>query len=238
MPDDNNDEEKLETLSGSSVYIKKVIDRYTPELFCCHSNLEVIRIGVKRVDGQFVRAIALECQHKGFIPLGEEKFPESLGGYPVRVYESYVCDGVGTLELESQGEKVTRDIVRIGSYGSIGPLMMNDTFLSAAHVVCGIDVLLGHCSMQQRRNEIYSVEPKLKQIYHIDDDGNTKHVGNISKVWYGNIKLKGLEYGVDVASVKANQDVNIKRKYRRESQKTSMIFNIIVLFDYFIQNWM
>ena len=225
-PDDNTGDAKLTDIAGTVIEIQKVIDYYTPELFCCHSNLQAVRVGVKNVEGEFVRAVALECQHKGCVPFGEETFPQTLGGYPVRVYESYIDDGngaSGNLTLESQGEKIVADINRPDIYGSVGPLMQSKTFLSAAHVVCRKDVLMHHIKTK-KGGQVLNIDPKCRKIYHIDEKEKSHHVGDVSKAWYGGIRIDDREYGVDLVSVEIRKDQSISWQSKQESRRTGYCF--------------
>jgi len=81
--------------------------------------------------------VALYCQIKGIVPLGERLFPKSIGNLPTDVREGY-CEFVGRDTL-IPGTEITSQCS--GKRGSIGGFLEykngKAAFITAAHVVVG-----------------------------------------------------------------------------------------------------
>ncbi|KAK3088198.1 hypothetical protein FSP39_016070 [Pinctada imbricata] len=218
----STDEPRAENIEGMCENIddlQKIIERYSQELIFNHSNIEVIRIGHKSINDTSVRTIEINCQHKGYIPFGEEKFPSALGGYPVSVKEAYLSDASNLLCLSCKGEKISNEHDSCSKYGSLGPFVSNgtDSFLTCAHVVCDLDELLHHISMDQG-SILQTIPNRSKTIFHHVSE--RKKFARTRAVWYGDVDWNGRACGVDMAVAEVLHELSPTNK--TEARKTGL----------------
>ena len=174
-------------------------------LFSQHSNLNMISVTSQKSIG-FGRekhciiienCIALLCDHKGFIPVGELNFPSRIGDLKTDVREGYCCFASNELKL---GETIKR--ARIGKSGSLGVFvdMSNGQkgIITCAHVLHTLDEL---------RSRSYAKDESVLKV----TESTEFVIGTIQEaVFTPNIPS---EISVDAALVRLHSNIDIMGEF-------------------------
>lgn len=206
--------------------LSQIINEQADYVYENHSDVNGLRISnVRCVDGRLIQepCIVIYCYDRLFVPAGEKKLPESLGGYPCDIRDNII--EFGALLGSSIGIPFSQ--VR----GSVGflvksniPLQVPVTgFLTAAHVVFNdIDslykekALLSKC----RHNKLctFAQESHLIVKPAWIESAECEPIGEVVESFFGNYKPDGDDsaaFGIDAAFIKTyppKQEVNENRR--------------------------
>ena len=182
---------------GENVFVQPEDSK---KLFSRHSNVNMIMgsafksTGFGTEDHVIVRkaCVTLYCYHKGYVPFGEESFPDKIGEYDTDVREGYCCFAANPLNI---GDGISKRRSQIGTLGGFVDLPDGRKgLITCAHVL--------H-SASDLKNERFGIGHSVSHL-----DGTTlREIGKIKKAVFTTDKPS--EVSVDAALVEINPDVSI-----------------------------
>ena len=191
--------QRYETKSAHLATTVHLSSHCAASLFTNHSNVNMVSVSALKSKGfgkdsyhsiSNKTCIALHCDHKGIIPIGEDKFPKRIGEYVTDVREGYCTFAANEL---THGETIKRSAFhKTGTLGGFVDLPnRRKGFLTCAHVLHTLD-------------ELNSRSFKTNEVVALVKNNREYNIGKIKDAIF--ITGRPSEVSVDAAIVEIDEN--------------------------------
>lgn len=203
-----NEQMKADELSNLDlITMRNSINKLANDLFANHKHLTIIEpSGIRLKDSKYKgeKCIALYVRKKGFIPMGETLFENTIGDFQVDVREGIVYqamqnEGTQTLKMGCKIARLEYPQQSVAKCGTLGGFIDHPEYgicgLTAAHV------LLTDTEMYELMGtgELTWLQiPSLVEVYFCDENNINRKLGHFVKAVYekGTIGKSGFEVAI------------------------------------------